>query len=93
MHHQTQVRVLKDPDNMLRGADEATTLLRKGADLYSDEVAIDTLKNVYLGNDAISEIDYYMYQGQTALEAAEQWIQKKFGGIESYINHLATSLK
>ena len=89
IHHQLKIRELKDPENLLRGVDQATTLIRKDSALFDQEALIQILRKIYLGNDVISEIDYYINIEQLSpLKATQKWVQKQFGDIEQYIAHL-----
>ncbi|OJJ23116.1 hypothetical protein BKI52_01835 [marine bacterium AO1-C] len=89
IHHQLKIRELKDPENLLRGRDEATTIIRKDSALFANKELMQLLKKIYLGNEVISEIDYYInVEKLTALQATEKWVKKAFGNIDRYIHHL-----
>ncbi|PWJ41813.1 glycine betaine ABC transporter substrate-binding protein [Sediminitomix flava] len=89
IHHDYRIRALEDPENFLRGEDEATTILRKDSVLNENKELISVLQKIDLGNDVISEIDFYInIEGLDAEKASLKWIEEKFGGIESYVSHL-----
>ncbi|MDN5289242.1 MAG: glycine/betaine transporter substrate-binding protein [Mucilaginibacter sp.] len=61
LHYKYQFRELKEPIGLLRSKDEATLLLRKDSLSKFDHQTVAMLKNIYLGNEQISALDYLLH--------------------------------
>ncbi|GAB2875119.1 glycine betaine ABC transporter substrate-binding protein [Microbulbifer echini] len=57
LHHRFQIRALEEPEGLLGGTDKATLLTRKSSEMFIGEKALKALKQLYLGNERVSELD------------------------------------
>ncbi len=70
-----EIRELKDPKGLLRGADEATLVLHSRAAEKLPPEALCLLSRVHLGNAVVSGLDRRICQdGLSPAEAADEWI-------------------
>ncbi|PIF43271.1 glycine betaine/proline transport system substrate-binding protein [Chryseobacterium sp. 52] len=93
LHHSLPIVPLKDPKHLLRGQDKAIPLLRKDSSLLFSEKEIHILSAVYLGNEAVSAMDYsFNREGLTAIQSSLSWITTRYGGLEKYLSHLESQI-
>lgn len=89
LHHSFPILSLKDPKHLLRDRDKAIPLLRKDSALLFSEKEIKILSAVWLGNEAVSAMDYSFNRGGlTTIQSALAWIKTQYGGIEGYLSYL-----
>ncbi|NIF05342.1 glycine/betaine ABC transporter substrate-binding protein [Chryseobacterium sp. Tr-659] len=89
LHQSFQIIPLKDPKYLLRGQDKATPLLRKDSSSLFSEKEIKILSAIYLGNEAVSAMDYsFSKEGLTVNQSALKWITNQYGGVEKFVSHL-----
>ncbi|APX18001.1 hypothetical protein BWR17_19105 (plasmid) [Phaeobacter inhibens] len=75
LHTKTTPRELSDPKGLLGGQDDATLVLRKDASAKLSEDGMTLLRNITLGNAAVSELDRAICRdGQKPDQAAAAWI-------------------
>jgi len=81
LHAKYNIRPLRDPKNLMRGAvkDDCSPIVLKSAleagRLQPNTVAI--LRNVYLGNEEVSKLDYEICVNKmTPADAADKWMKE-----------------
>ncbi|ATP28264.1 glycine/betaine ABC transporter substrate-binding protein [Chromobacterium violaceum] len=80
LHWRHRIRALADPENLLRGRDEATLIARKDALARLPPAAVDDLRRLRLGNQAVAWLDHLICrQGATPAQAARQWLSSAGG--------------
>jgi glycine betaine/proline transport system substrate-binding protein len=86
LHHLFKLRPLIEDKGLLRGKDHATPLLLNSSAHKLKPEHLRILSNITLGNQAITEMEYaFIKQGKSPYEAAQIWINAKFGTIENFI--------
>ncbi|WP_046168244.1 glycine betaine ABC transporter substrate-binding protein [Chromobacterium vaccinii] len=75
LHWRHHIRELADPENLLRGPDQATLVIRKDALARLPPAAVDGLRALRLGNRAVAWLDHLISrEGMTPDAAARQWL-------------------
>jgi glycine betaine/proline transport system substrate-binding protein len=70
LHHKYTFRELKEPFGLLRKKDQATVVIRREYFDQLDPVTSEMLRNVYLGNEKVSALDYYLYEKGLSIKEA-----------------------
>ena len=70
LHYQFTFRELSEPMGLLRSKDQATLIMRR--DFYEtiDPATTNLLKSVYLGNQRVSALDYFLHQKHLSIADA-----------------------
>jgi len=94
LHYKYNIRALEDPLKLLRGKDKATIILHSDSLRKFDSTAINILKRIYLGNTAVSMLDYYVSRGgRSYKDAACRWMQEHKEIVDSWFNTPQDRLK
>ncbi|MGG3570880.1 glycine betaine ABC transporter substrate-binding protein [Bacillus gobiensis] len=77
LHEMYPIRELKEPKGLLGIQDQATLIVRKETLPLVSENLIQVLRDLYLGNAAVTQMDYYINKkGMSPLEAADTWMEE-----------------
>ncbi|MEN3811723.1 glycine betaine ABC transporter substrate-binding protein [Chromobacterium piscinae] len=75
LHWRHRIRELADPENLMRGQDQATLLIRKAALARLPPAAVDDLRALRLGNRTVAWLDHLISrEGMVPAAAARQWL-------------------
>lgn len=75
LHEKYSIRQLKDPLGVMGGADDATLIARHEVMRQLPPDAASALRQMYLGNDEVSRLDYLVSrEGMNALDAAGKYL-------------------
>ncbi len=74
LHEELKLRELADPMGLLGGQDDATLVIRRDAAAKLTAASLAYLRDVHLGNKAVSKLDHMICRdGLSFKEAAEAW--------------------
>ncbi|HXZ07612.1 MAG TPA: glycine betaine ABC transporter substrate-binding protein, partial [Paraburkholderia sp.] len=72
------IRELKEPRGLLRGADEATLVIRHTLRDALPEAAVTALRDLTIGNADMTWLDHLVSrEGLTPLEAGERYLERR----------------
>ncbi|MGV7186124.1 glycine betaine ABC transporter substrate-binding protein [Xanthomonas axonopodis] len=75
LHEKYSIRQLEDPVGVMGGADDATLIARHDVMRQLPPDAASALRQMYLGNDEVSRLDYLVSrEGVDALDAAGTYL-------------------
>jgi len=79
------MRTIEEPLKLLGEPNEGTLVARKDWIANAPAETLRVLKRVYLGLDAVSEMDYFVnVDGLTPMEAAQKWIGENSTTVEEW---------
>lgn len=80
LHQRHRIRELKEPRGLLQGRDQATLMVRREAASRLPASALEALKQLHLGNVAVTALDDLVgRQGMDPQAAAAQWLSQHPG--------------
>lgn len=75
LNSQYEFRILEDPEQIFPAPDEAFLLGYQGYEDRLTEEALSAIQSIYIGLDAMSELDYRVnVEDMTPYEAAQSWL-------------------
>ena len=86
LHHRHSIRPLADPQGLLGPRDRAVLFVRKEASKRLPPTVLDALKRIYIGNKAVTEMDYLVnVEKMDPRTAALAWIQNNRTTVDLWL--------